>query len=328
MTPNPNDDDDSGLFDKHAFLTIMPFMLNSDGIIKKFKTSKESASDVFLMRNRGRESIVKKPRGLLPGHTTPEFEECQKAEVDARTALVDCEHNINIPKIIETGPDHVILEPAPGTPMSEELISSLSPEQLEKHITDFAEFLNAMHQHTAVKRKSTYAVPNIEIAKYTLQYYKESISSKDFRRVEAAYRSIKNRQFIADYTVFAHCDLHPGNILFDRKSGQTSIIDFGASGFAHHYHDAVAPDTAISNGLLSTQIEIMDRYNDMPKKHPIYFKKYQIWQLYEYVIYTVQAEKHIFATKRAAEKFGKYFSNAIQPTLLKLDLAFGVKSGR
>ena len=277
--------------------------------------------------SNGKQYVVKTSRDGKHGRANQKFERQRIAEIDARTILDGQTHDINIPRIIDSKQGYLITESAPGKQISMKILGQLSNEQVAAYIKNMAVFLNDMHQNTARRLRSSYTVSFTGSIRPIIEFYKESLDYRNARRVERLMTEIKFRRFTSDYTVFTHGDLHPRNIIYDTASNQISIVNFGRAKFAHPNHDAVPYDMSMPDAMMPVLVAIIDHYNGLQKRHPIYYNKLHLQQIYEYGTCAVLAIKAI-KTRMHPRAFGKFFRNTILPRLLKLDLVFDTKSQR
>jgi tRNA A-37 threonylcarbamoyl transferase component Bud32 len=300
-------------------------------IIKKFAPEPWSKADAFLVEYGGRRLVCKKSRGAERGLVDPDFEESRLAEIQYREQLAGYAGNINIPKIVDSDVGLIMEEFVPGERADNALIKSLSPAQKDGIIKDMAEFLNFAHQATAVRERTVYksvmflAGNESDVA----SLYERHIEPKDLRRVKKVLRDARKLQLhiVENYSVFVHGDLHPANILYDKADEKLSLIDCGCARRQHHNEDMVHPDMVAHDAWCEILAAVIDLYNKLPKTHPIYYNKWRIWLLLEYMTYHMQAK--LVSVGRYPEKLLRtVYYEKLRPKLRTLDAAFGIVSGR
>lgn len=152
----------------------------------------------------------------------------------------------NIPRMIYIKDDEYQLleECAPGKPLTPELFKSLSRRQTYEIIDGIAAFLVDMNESKPVLDVQRHKIAS-ELKFNRLDNFIENKMHNWFHTDEIKYMaSIRDNIGAFEYdtrAAWSHCDLNPGNVLYDSETSTLSFIDFAEAKYRFIYRDIFAP---------------------------------------------------------------------------------------
>ena len=179
--------------------------------------------------------------------------------------LAGYQGNISIPKTLEYRDFFTIQEKGAGEPFADYIYDGLSREKQLKLAQDFAAFLNHSHQKNA-NRATTRPVSldggqDFTLNEHVKSAYKSVMTPDEYKWFCGLLDEFNNRDTSDEFLTFAFNDFRYSNILYDTKSGQLSVIDFGACRDGSIYMDFV-PASAGSYGISYKFLQdVINSYN-------------------------------------------------------------------
>ena len=152
----------------------------------------------------------------------------------------------NIPKMVYIKDDEYQLleERAMGEPLNLDFYQSLSPRQRTEIVNGMANFLVDMNELKPVQEEVYHNI-STELKMEKFGNIIESKMPRWFNIDEIKYMT-KLRSEISGFEyvtreAWSHCDLNPGNILYDKNTSKLSFIDFAEAGYNFIYRDIFSP---------------------------------------------------------------------------------------
>jgi len=152
----------------------------------------------------------------------------------------------NIPKMVYIKDDEYQLleERAMGEPLNFAFFQSLSPRQRTEIVNGMASFLVDMNELKPVREEVLHNISS-ELKMEKFGNIIESKMPRWFKVDEIKYMAklrseISNFEYITR-EAWSHCDLNPGNILYDKNTSKLSFIDFAEAGYNFIYRDIFSP---------------------------------------------------------------------------------------
>jgi len=152
----------------------------------------------------------------------------------------------NIPKMVFIKDDEYQLleERAMGEPLNLGLFQSLSPRQRTEIVNGIASFLVDMNELKPVQDEVNHNI-SVELKMERFGNTIENKMPRWFEVDEIEYMSklrgeISNFEYVTR-AAWSHCDLNPGNILYDKSTSKLSFIDFAEAGYNFIYRDIFSP---------------------------------------------------------------------------------------
>ena len=152
----------------------------------------------------------------------------------------------NIPKMVYIKDDEYQLleERALGEPLNFAFFQSLSPRQRTEIVNGMASFLVDMNELKPVREEVLHNISS----ELKMEKFGNIIKSKMPRwfKVDEIKYMAKLRSEISNFEyvtreAWSHCDLNPGNILYDKNTSKLSFIDFAEAGYNFIYRDIFSP---------------------------------------------------------------------------------------
>ncbi len=151
----------------------------------------------------------------------------------------------NIPRMhfIKDDEYQVLEERAPGFPLSGSLFRSLSQRQRFEIINGVASFLVDMNELHPIKEVQRHKIAS-ELKFNRLDNFIETKMSNWFTKNEILQMA-QLRDAIGTFEydtrqAWSHCDLNPGNVLYDPYTSTLSFIDFAEANYRFIYRDLFA----------------------------------------------------------------------------------------
>lgn len=152
----------------------------------------------------------------------------------------------NIPKMVYIKDDEYQLleERAMGEPLNFAFFQSLSPRQRTEIVNGMASFLVDMNELKPVREEVLHNISS-ELKMEKFGNIIESKMPRWFKVNEIKYMAklrseISNFEYITR-EAWSHCDLNPGNILYDKNTSKLSFIDFAEADYNFIYRDIFSP---------------------------------------------------------------------------------------
>ena len=135
-------------------------------------------------------------------------------------------------------------ERAMGEPLNFAFFQSLSPRQRTEIVNGMASFLVDMNELKPVREEVLHNISS-ELKMEKFGNIIESKMPRWFKVDEIKYMAklrseISNFEYITR-EAWSHCDLNPGNILYDKNTSKLSFIDFAEAGYNFIYRDIFSP---------------------------------------------------------------------------------------
>ena len=152
----------------------------------------------------------------------------------------------NIPRMIYIKDDEYQLleECAPGQHLTADLFKTLSRRQQYEIIDGVAAFLVDMNELKPVQEIQRHKIAN-ELKFNRLDKFIENKMHHWFKDDEIKYMAgIRDNIGTFEYdtrAAWSHCDLNPGNVLYDPETSTLSFIDFAEANYRFIYRDIFAP---------------------------------------------------------------------------------------
>lgn len=152
----------------------------------------------------------------------------------------------HIPRMIHIKDDEFQLleECAPGQHLTTDLFKALSRRQQYEIIDGVASFLVDMNELKPVQDIQRHKIAS-ELKFNRLDNFIENKMQHWFTKDETKYMAgIRDNFGTFEYdtrAAWSHCDLNPGNVLYDPKTSTLSFIDFAEADYRFIYRDIFAP---------------------------------------------------------------------------------------
>jgi len=165
----------------------------------------------------------------------------------------------------------ILEERAIGEPLTVQLFNGLNRRQKVEIVTSIANFLVDMNESRPVKDWRRHKISD-ELKFARLDNFINNKMARWFSDEELRFMGrIRDEIGVFEYDtrpVWSHCDLNPGNVLYDAKNSRLSFIDFAEADYRFIYRDifsAVAMELGIGARIYKeyTEIHNTDLY-DMP----------------------------------------------------------------
>lgn len=188
--------------------------------------------------------VMKRP---LPGHDKDAWLKKQHKTKDIIDEIGVLNNPVyNIPKMVYIKDDEYQLleERAMGEPLNFAFFQSLSPRQRTEIVNGMASFLVDMNELKPVREEVLHNISS-ELKMEKFGNIIESKMPRWFKVDEIKYMAklrseISNFEYITR-EAWSHCDLNPGNILYDKNTSKLSFIDFAEAGYNFIYRDIFSP---------------------------------------------------------------------------------------
>ena len=148
----------------------------------------------------------------------------------------------NVPEMIHIhDEEYQILERyAPGEPLTAKLFNSLTRRQQVEIVYSLAHFLVDMNESRPVKEWTRHKIAD-ELKFTRLNNFIDNKMARWFSNDEIRFMDrVRNEIGTFEYETrpaWSHCDLNPGNVLYDAKNSRLSFIDFAEAGYQLIYRD-------------------------------------------------------------------------------------------
>lgn len=208
-----------------------------------------------IIRMHGRETeatifdeyVIKRPKENLGPDACETWLQKQYKTKNVLDEIYDVGNpRYNIPRMhfIEDDKYQLLEDRAYGEPLTADLFNRLTQRQRYEIIDGIAAFLVDMNELKPVEDYKIHKISD-EIKFNRLDSFIENKMSKWFSTKETKTMG-KFRNMIGNYEyetrrAWSHCDLNPGNVLYDCATSQLSFIDFAEANYNYIYRDIFAP---------------------------------------------------------------------------------------
>lgn len=235
------------------------------------------------------EYVMKRPLPTLGDDARKKWLEKQHRTKDVIDSIRAVGNPIyNIPKMvyIHDAEYQILEERAPGVPLTATVFEKLTRRQQVEIVNSLASFLVDMNESRPVEQWRQHRIAD-ELKFMRLENFVGQKMSRFFTDSEVRYMaSIRDEIGGFEYDtrpVWSHCDLNPGNVLYDSVSSRLSFIDFAEANYRFVYRDifsAVTMELGIGQRLYNAYKEIHnDDLYDMPDASDDSIKKIMKYRL-------------------------------------------------
>ena len=167
-----------------------------------------------------------------------------KEAIDAIYNVGNPRYNIPRMRFIKDDEFQLLEERAHGEHLTRELFSKVSRRQRYEIIDGIAAFLVDMNELKPVQPIQRHKIAS-ELKFNRLDNFVTNKMSKWFTANEVKYMSaIRDQIGTFEYDTrpaWSHCDLNPGNVIYDPETSTLSFIDFAEANYRFIYRDIFAP---------------------------------------------------------------------------------------
>lgn len=166
-----------------------------------------------------------------------------KDAIDRIRAVGNPLYNVPAMRFINDDEYQILEERAPGVPLTSDVYRTLSRRQRYEIINSLASFLVDMNESQPIGAPQPQKIAS-ELKFARLDNFIETKMPKWFNKNEVRQMSrIRDQVASFQYTTrmaWSHCDLNPGNVLYDAQTSKISFIDFAEAGYRFIYRDIFA----------------------------------------------------------------------------------------
>lgn len=166
-----------------------------------------------------------------------------KDAIDRIRAVDNPLYNVPAMRFINDDEYQILEERAPGVPLTSDVYRTLSRRQRYEIINSLASFLVDMNESQPIGAPQPQKIAS-ELKFARLDNFIETKMPKWFNKNEVRQMSrIRDQVASFQYTTrmaWSHCDLNPGNVLYDARTSKISFIDFAEAGYRFIYRDIFA----------------------------------------------------------------------------------------
>lgn len=166
-----------------------------------------------------------------------------KEAIDRIRAVGNPLYNVPAMRFINDDEYQILEERAPGVPLTSDVYRTLSRRQRYEIINSLASFLVDMNESQPIGAPQPQKIAS-ELKFARLDNFIETKMPKWFNKNEVRQMSrIRDQVASFQYTTrmaWSHCDLNPGNVLYDARTSKISFIDFAEAGYRFIYRDIFA----------------------------------------------------------------------------------------
>ena len=193
-------------------------------------------------------------------------------------------YNVPEMRFINDEEYQILEERAPGYPLNRDLYRKLSRRQRYEIINSLGSFLVDMNESMPIGDVENHKIAS-ELKFSRLDNFIETKMSNWFTKNETIQMArIRDQIGTFEYPTrmaWSHCDLNPGNVLYDPETSKLSFIDFAEAGYRFIYRDIFA----------SLQIEL----NIFKQVYEVYCKMHALRDIMKYRIMVVWLKRFIKA---------------------------------
>lgn len=166
-----------------------------------------------------------------------------KDAIDRIRAVGNPLYNVPAMRFINDDEYQILEERAPGVPLTAEVYRTLSRRQRYEIINSLASFLVDMNESQPIGPAQPHNIAS-ELKFSRLDTFVGTKMSHWFTKNEVRQMS-RIRDEIGSFQyptrlAWSHCDLNPGNVLYDANTSKISFIDFAEAGYRFIYRDIFA----------------------------------------------------------------------------------------
>lgn len=213
----------------------------------------------------GSELIMKRPLPTLSDSARKDWLAKQHRTKDAIDEIYAVGNpRYNIPRMIHIKDDEFQLleECAPGRPLTADLYNTLTSRQQYEIIDGIASFLVDMNELKPIKEIERHKIIS-ELKFERLNKFIDTKMQKWFHQEDVKYmEKLSHTMAKFEYNTraaWSHCDLNPGNVLYDPATSTLSFIDFAEANYRFIYRDIFAPlqiELGICNRVYETYYKL------------------------------------------------------------------------
>lgn len=207
-------------------------------------------------------------------------------------------YNVPMMHFINDDEYQVLEERAPGHPLSREMYRALSRRQQYDIINGIANFLVDMHELKPAQGIERHKISD-ELKMARLQNFIRTKMSIWFTKNEIRQMSRIHDQIMEfEYDtrqVWTHCDLNPGNILYEPNEGKLSFIDFADCGYSFVYRDIFGP-VPMELEIYKHVYEAYKRLHDKSTFTMPSIKNEQLREIMKYRVISIAVKRFIKAS--------------------------------
>lgn len=152
-------------------------------------------------------------------------------------------YNVPEMRFINDEEYQILEERAPGYPLNRDLYRKLSRRQRYEIINSLGSFLVDMNESMPIGDVENHKIAS-ELKFSRLDNFIETKMSNWFTKNETIQMArIRDQIGTFEYPTrmaWSHCDLNPGNVLYDPETSKLSFIDFAEAGYRFIYRDIFA----------------------------------------------------------------------------------------
>ncbi len=195
----------------------------------------------------GADFVMKRPLPTLGEDARKKWLEKQhrtKEIIDEIYNVGNPRYNIPRMRFIKDDEFQLLEERAHGQPLTHNLFANVSRRQRYEIIDGIAAFLVDMNELKPVQDLQKHKIAS-ELKFDRLDNFVTNKMSKWFTSDEVKHMSkIRDQIGTFEYDTrpaWSHCDLNPGNVIYDPDTSTLSFIDFAEAGYRFIYRDIFAP---------------------------------------------------------------------------------------
>ncbi len=194
-----------------------------------------------------------------------------KDAIDSIRAVGNPIYNVPDMVYINDAEYQILERRASGVPLTAQVFNNLTRRQKTEIINSLASFLVDMNESRPVREWTRHKIAD-ELKFSRLDSFVGNKMAHWFDPGEVRFmENVRNQIGEFEYTtrpVWSHCDLNPGNVLYDAQTSRLSFIDFAEANYRFIYRDIfsiLAMELGIGERLYQEYYEIHnpDRY-DIP----------------------------------------------------------------
>jgi len=189
------------------------------------------------------EYVLKRPLPTLGGPARLKWLDKQhrtKEAIDSIRAVGNPIYNVPDMVYINDAEYQILERRAAGVPLTAQVFNGLTRRQKTEIINSLASFLVDMNESRPVKEWTRHRIAD-ELKFSRLDNFVANKMAHWFDPGEVRFmENIRNQIGEFEYTtrpVWSHCDLNPGNVLYDAKTSRLSFIDFAEANYRFIYRD-------------------------------------------------------------------------------------------
>ncbi len=167
-----------------------------------------------------------------------------KDAIDSIRAVNNPIYNVPQMHYINDVEYQILEQRAQGVPLTAQLFNGLTRRQQVEIVYSLAHFLVDMNESRPVKEWTRHKIAD-ELKFARLENFIGGKMARFFTDGEVRYMAgIRDEIGTFEYEtrpVWSHCDLNPGNVLYDARTSRLSFIDFAEANYRFVYRDIFSP---------------------------------------------------------------------------------------